>query len=53
MSLYSTDLYSFSITNDTLTLTNAYSGSVKRALRSNIAPKTVDAWIKPATIKLK
>jgi hypothetical protein len=51
MSLYSTDLYSFSITNDTLTLTNAYSGSVKRALRSNIAPKTVDAWIKPATIK--
>ncbi len=51
MSLYSTDLYSFSITNDTLTLTNAYNGSVKRALRSNIAPKTVDAWIKPATIK--
>ncbi len=50
MSLNVTDLYEYSINNDTLTLKSAYYGTVTRALRSNLAPKSIDSWIKPATI---
>jgi hypothetical protein len=50
MNLSGTKLYTYSVVNDTLTLTEPHYGAVTKMVRDNLAPASADAWIKPATL---